>query len=131
MDKCFTQLELEVRLKNQMTLKNYLDFLSNYKLRQLIKAAESVAVLRVDLTAECSKMITEIQVKVDGIEIAKEKKLAEAILADFRKLEKDRPRWERAAGEDDDSAGYADAIEHKFSLADLYDYGGKTTSSKD
>jgi len=123
------QFELEFRRKNHITPKNYLDFLLNYKaqlakfraantrraerleggLRQLIKASESVGVLRTELTAqnevvsaksvECSKMIEAIQektadaqqkkeaatakkaaLKQDGIEIARQKKLAEEAL---------------------------------------------------
>lgn len=129
MDAYSEQFELEFRRKNHITPKNYLDFLLNYKLQlnkfrdantkrierlegglsQLIKASESVNVLRTELTeqnkvvsvksVECSKMIEIIQekttdanlkkeaattkkaqLKVDGIEIAKQKKLAEAAL---------------------------------------------------
>ena len=128
-DQYSEQFELEMRRKNHITPKNYLDFLLNYKtqlhkfrdantkrierleggLNQLIKASESVSVLRAELTeqnkivneksVECSKMIAEIQektkdandkktaatekkaqLKEDEIEIAKEKKLAEEAL---------------------------------------------------
>eukprot|EP01084_Bolivina_argentea_P082346 149089_1 len=128
-DKYSEQFELEMRRKNHITPKNYLDFLLNYKLQlnkfrdantkrierlegglnQLIKASENVNILRTELTQknkivheksiECTKMIEIIQsktkdannaknmsenkkqqLKLDGIEIAKEKKLAEEAL---------------------------------------------------
>jgi hypothetical protein len=52
--------------------------------------------------------------------------LAEAIHADLQvHLNKEesraQSRWEQATGDDDEGAGYSDAIQHRFSLADLYE----------